>query len=149
MGKIVTVIEPECGLRPPIGDAPAGAPESPDMPKIALLFVVVLSLASCGVVDTMFDGFKHVSAVRNALAAATGMKPEVGFNWHNGRLNKVTVTFPRLYRAKPLTELADTVRLTVTKEFKQAPDDIVLAFSLGPQPVASNQPFHQPRVAAR
>lgn len=119
------------------------------MSKIALLFAVALSLASCGVVDTLFDGFKHVSAVRNALAAATGMKPEVGFNWHNGRLNKVTVTFPRLYRDKPLTELADTVRRAVTKEFKQAPDDIVLAFSLGSQPLASTQPFHETRVAAR
>lgn len=119
------------------------------MRKIAVLFAVALSLASCGVVDTLFDGLKHVGAVRNALAAATGMKPEVGFNWHNGRLNKVTVTFPRRYRDKPLTELADTVRRTVTKEFKQAPDDIVLAFSLGPEPLASNPPSNQPRVAAR
>lgn len=119
------------------------------MSKIAVLFAVALCLASCGVADTLFDGFKHVSAVRNALAGATGMKPEVGFNWHNGRLNKVTVTFPRLYRDKPLTELADTVRQTVAKEFKQAPDDIVLAFSLGPEPVASNRIFHEPRVAAR
>lgn len=119
------------------------------MPKIAILFAVALSLASCGVADTLFDGFKHVSAVRNELAAATGMKPEVGFNWHNGRLNKVTVTFPRLYSAKPLTALADTVRRAVTKEFKQSPDDIVLAFSLGPEPLASNPPFNQPRIAAR
>lgn len=119
------------------------------MPKIAALFAVALSLASCGVADTLFDGFKHVSAVRTELAAATGMKPEVGFNWHNGRLNKVTVTFPKLYRAKPLAELADTVRRAVTQEFKQAPGDIVLAFSLGPEPLASNPPTHQPRVAAR
>ena len=108
------------------------------MSKIAVFLTLAISLAACGVADTLFDGFKHVSAVRNDLAAATGMKPEVGFNWHNGRLNKVTVTFPRLYRDKPLTELAETVRRTVTKEFKQAPDDIVLAFSLGPAPVASN-----------
>jgi len=108
------------------------------MPKIAVLLILAASLASCGVADTLFDGFKHVSAVRNDLAAATGMKPEVGFNWHNGHLNKVTVTFPHLYRDKPLTELAETVRQMVTKEFKQAPDDIVLAFSLGPAGVASS-----------
>ena len=101
------------------------------MSKIAVLLVLALTLASCGAVDTLFDGFQHVSDVGNDLKAATGMKPEVGFNWHNGRLNKVTVTFPRLYRDKPLAELAETVRQTVTKEFKQAPDDIVLAFSLG------------------
>jgi len=119
------------------------------MPKIAALLALALALTSCGVADTLFDGFKHVNAVRDDLAAATGMKPEVGFNWHNGRLNTVTVTFPRLYRDKPLTELADTVRQIVTKEFKQSPDDIVLAFSLGPAPVAANPPAHEPRTAAR
>jgi len=119
------------------------------MSKIAILLVLALSLAGCGAVDTLFDGFKHVSAVRDDLMAATGMKPEVGFNWHNGRLNKVTVTFPHLYRDKPLTELAETVRQTVTKEFKQAPDDIVLAFSLGPAPVAANPPVQEPQTAAR
>ena len=72
----------------------------------------------------------------------------IGFNWHNGRLNKVTVTFPRLYRDKPLAELAETVRQTVTKEFKQAPDDIVLAFSLGPAPVVSTPPSHATWAAA-
>lgn len=120
------------------------------MTKIAVLLAVAIGLAGCSVADTLFDGFKHVSDVRNDLAAATGMKPEVGFNWHNGRLNKVTVTFPHLYRDKALTELAETVRQAVTKEFKQAPDDIVLAFSLGPAPVASNSPLHQrPAVTRR
>jgi len=117
------------------------------MLKIAALFVLAISLGACSAVDTLFDGFKHVNAVRNDLMAATGMKPEVGFNWHNGHLNKVTVTFPRLYGDKSLTELAQTVRQAVAKEFKQAPDDIVLAFSLGPTPVASNRPLHQPRAA--
>lgn len=119
------------------------------MTKIAVLLAVAISLAGCSVADTLFDGFRHVSDVRNDLAAATGMKPEVGFNWHNGRLNKVTVTFPHLYRDKALTELAETVRQAVTKEFKQAPDDIVLAFSLGPAPVASNPPLHEPSTGAQ
>ena len=119
------------------------------MMKIAVLITVAISLAGCSVADTLFDGFRHVSDVRKDLATATGMKPEVGFNWHNGRLNKVTVTFPHLYRDKSLTELAETVRQAVTKEFKQAPDDIVLAFSLGPAPVASNPPLHEPGTASR
>jgi hypothetical protein len=48
------------------------------MSKIAVLLVLALTLASCGAVDTLFDGFKHVSDVGNDLKAATGMKPEVG-----------------------------------------------------------------------
>jgi hypothetical protein len=67
---------------------------------------------------------------RTDLEGATGLKPEVGFNWHNGRFEQVTVTFPRLYAGKPLGELAGTVREVVAKEFKQTPDTIVLAFSL-------------------
>jgi hypothetical protein len=43
----------------------------------------------------------------------------------------VTVAFPRIYDAKPLGELADTIRTSVKTQFKQAPENIVLAFSLG------------------
>jgi hypothetical protein len=106
------------------------------MSKIAALLVLATSLASCGVADTLVDGLKHVNAVENDLAAVTGMSPKVGFRWHNGRLETVTVMFPRLYRDKPVAELADTVRRAVMKEFNQTPDDIVLGFSLGPAPAA-------------
>jgi hypothetical protein len=43
----------------------------------------------------------------------------------------VTVNFPNLYDGKPLRELAEAVRTTVGKEFKQTPENIVLSFSLG------------------
>jgi hypothetical protein len=106
------------------------------MSKIAALLVLAISLASCGVADTLVDGLKHVNAVENDLAAVTGMSPKVGFRWHNGRLETVTAMFPRLYRDKPVAELANTVRRVVMKEFNQTPDDIVLGFSLGPAPAA-------------
>jgi hypothetical protein len=104
------------------------------MSKIAALLVLAISLAACGVADTLYDGLKHVNAVESDLAEATGMKPQVGFKWHNGSLEQVTVTFPRLYRDKPLADLAEAVRHAVAQEFKQTPDDIVLAFSLGRMP---------------
>lgn len=87
-------------------------------------------LAGCGMVDVIKNGLAYSKAVETDLAQATGMKPEVGFKWHNGSLETVTVTFPRLYSTKPLDELAGTVRQTVTKQFKQAPDTIVLAFAM-------------------
>jgi hypothetical protein len=59
------------------------------------------------------------------------MKPQVGFNWNNGRLVSVTVAFPGLYEAKPLRELAETTRASVTNQFKQTPENIVLSFSIG------------------
>src|SRR5262245_19007780 len=78
----------------------------------------------------MVDGFKHVDAVESALETSFGAKPAVGFNWHNGRLTQVTVTFPHLLDEKPLRELAETVRAAVTKEFKQTPENVVLGFAL-------------------
>ncbi len=99
--------------------------------KIAALLVFAASLAACDMFSTLIDGWKYAQAVETDLEASSGMKPEVGFHWRNGRLESVTVTFPRLYEAKPLPEFAETVRRAVGNRFKQTPDDIVLSFSLG------------------
>ena len=104
------------------------------MLKHAALLALAVGLAACGVVDTLVDGFKHVRAVESELETSVGLKPQVGFNWHNGRLLQVTVTFPQLLEARPLRELADTVRAAVIKEFKQTPENVVLGFSLGKSP---------------
>jgi hypothetical protein len=96
---------------------------------VTLAFAAVL--VACGMVDTMIDGFKHVRAVESELEASVGTKPSVGFNWNNGRLLQVTVTFPQLLDAKPLRDLGETVRAAVVKEFRQTPENIVLGFSLG------------------
>jgi hypothetical protein len=92
---------------------------------------LALGLAACGVVSSLVDGVKYAHAVETDLEATTGIKPAVGFNWNNGRLASVTVAFPGLYDAKPIGELANSVRAAVTREFKQTPDNIVLAFNLG------------------
>lgn len=82
----------------------------------------------CGRPD--FEGLSYSTAVAADLERDTGVKPEVGFNWYNGNLQSVTVTFPKVYVGKPLDELAGTVREVVAKEFKQKPDTIVLGFAL-------------------
>lgn len=96
-----------------------------------LILILATGLAACGPISTLVDGFKYAKAVEADLEAVTGLKPGVGFNWHNGRLASVTVVFPSLYKGKSLDELAGAVRSAVTREFKQTPDDIVLSFSLG------------------
>jgi len=101
------------------------------MRKLIATLALTAALAACGAVDTLVDGFKHVRAVESALETSVGTKPQVGFNWSNGRLSQVTVTFPQLIDARPVRELAETVRAAVVKEFKQTPDNIVLGFSLG------------------
>jgi hypothetical protein len=96
-----------------------------------LAFILTSGLAACGVVSTLVDGFKYAKAVETDLEEATGIRPGVGFNWNNGRLVSVTVTFPRLYEAKSIAELAEATRAAVTKEFKETPANIVLAFNIG------------------
>jgi hypothetical protein len=101
------------------------------MHKTIAILVLAAGLTACGVVSTLVDGFKYAKAVEADLEEVTGVKPAVGFNWHNGRLTSVTVNFPKLYDAKPLREVAEAARIAVGKEFKQTPENIVLAFSLG------------------
>jgi hypothetical protein len=100
------------------------------MLRIATALVVALTLASCDAVNTVTEGFAHAKAVETDLEGATGVRPQVGFNWNNGRLTSVTVTFPRLYDGKPLGELAAAARDAVAKEFQQKPDVVLLAFAV-------------------
>jgi hypothetical protein len=119
------------------------------MSRIAAILLLAISLAACGMIDTLVDGWKHTKAVENDLEMSTGMKPRVGFDWHNGRLERVTVTFPKLYEAKPLDALAETVRHSVTSEFKQTPRDIVLGFSLGAAPAGTAAQLSEPPADAQ
>ena len=98
--------------------------------KTIVVVALAGSLAGCSAVDLISKGMAYSKAVATDLERDTGVKPEVGFNWHNGNLQSVTVTFPTVYTSKPLDELAGTVREVVAREFKQTPATIVLAFSL-------------------
>src|SRR5215471_12572104 len=101
------------------------------MLRIGTALALALALAACDAVNTVTEGFGHAKAVEADLEQATGVRPQVGFNWNNGRLTSVTVAFPRVYEGTPLRELAETTRASVTSQFKQTPENIVLAFSLG------------------
>jgi hypothetical protein len=101
------------------------------MIRIVLLLALATGLAACGVIDTFIDGWKHAKAVEADLEKSAGTRPAVGFDWHNGRLTRVTVTFPGLYGKKSLPELALLVRKAVADEFRQTPQTIVLGFALG------------------
>jgi hypothetical protein len=96
--------------------------------KVAAILIFAIGLVACDAVDTVTEGFKHAKAVENDIQESTGLKPQVGFNWSNGRLVSVTVQFPRIYDSKSLRELAEMIRASVSKQFKQTPGNIVLAF---------------------
>lgn len=100
------------------------------MSRIAAALALFLTLSACDAVNTVTEGFNHAKAVEKDLEGSTGVKPSVGFNWSNGRLVQVTVTYPRLVESKPLHDLAEAARAAVSQEFKQAPEHIVLAFAV-------------------
>ena len=118
------------------------------MRKIVAILVLAAGLAACGAISTLVDGFKFAKAVENDLEQDIGLRPTVGFNWHNGRLVVVTVAFPRLYDAKPVRELADLVRAAVRKEFKQTPENVELAFAIGATPPGTTAQAEQPHRQA-
>jgi hypothetical protein len=99
--------------------------------KFAAVLLFALTLAACDAVNTVTEGASHARAVESDLERTTGVKPKVGFNWNNGRLVSVTVQYPRLIESERLGDLAKTVRASVSTQFKQTPENIVLAFSLG------------------
>jgi hypothetical protein len=94
------------------------------------IVVLAAALAGCGVAEVISNGMSYAKAVETDLMEATGVKPQVGFNWNNGSLQSVTVMFPGVYAGKPLGELADTVRTVVAREFKETPGTILLTFAL-------------------
>ena len=98
--------------------------------RIAAALIFVVTLAACGAIDTVNEGMKQARAVESDLEASTGVRPQVGFNWNNGRLVRVTVQYPQLVASRSLSDLAEAARAAVGREFKQMPDNIVLAFSL-------------------
>jgi hypothetical protein len=98
--------------------------------RFAAALIFALALTACSVVSTVTEGFKHAKAVERDLEESTGVRPQVGFNWNNGRLVSVTVQYPQLIESKPLRDLAEAARAAVSREFKQEPENIVLAFSV-------------------
>jgi hypothetical protein len=101
------------------------------MLRTLAILIFAVNLAACDAVTTVTEGYKQAQAVERTVEQSTGIKPRVGFNWNNGRLASVTVSFAGVDENKPLRELAEPVRAAVMKEFKQTPETIVLAFSLG------------------
>lgn len=102
--------------------------------RAVVILALAFTLSGCDVFGALKDGMQHARAVEGDLEQSTGVKPQVGFNWRNGRLASVTVMFPGVYQTKPLGDLAGLVRETVTREFGQTPDAIVLSFALARGP---------------
>ena len=98
------------------------------MVRLVAIVALALALAGCDFINSAKDALKTAQATEDDLETSTGLKPSVGFNWTNGRLTQVTVTYPRLVDGKPMPDLVAAVRAAIRKEFKQEPENIVLGF---------------------
>jgi hypothetical protein len=57
--------------------------------KYIVIAVLAVALSSC----SAFDGFSEGKAVEKEIETAVGVKPQVGWQWHNGKFTSVTVQF--------------------------------------------------------
>jgi hypothetical protein len=100
------------------------------LPRHLALLSLVLPAIGCDAIDSVTDGFKHTQAVATELEQAAGARPFVAFNWHNGSLTDVTITFDGVPAGPPLAELVVLARSSVRSHFKQTPERVTVAFSV-------------------
>jgi hypothetical protein len=98
--------------------------------RLLLLTFIALMAAGCGVMGTMSEGFKHSQEVADDLGKAVGNNPFVGFNWNNGSLTNVTVTFDGIPTGRTTEEVAALSRSSIAARFQQEPQNIVISFRL-------------------
>ena len=89
-------------------------------------------LAACDAVDSMTEGFAHTKAISEKLEQEMGTKALVGFNWRNGTLETVTVTFQGIPEGTEIRDITDKAKQVIAAEFKQTPRQIIIGFSIEP-----------------
>ncbi|GAA5162960.1 hypothetical protein [Viridibacterium curvum] len=98
--------------------------------KLTAIALLATLLASCGVFDTMKEGFKHSEDVAAELEKSVGSKPFVGFNWNNGILTNINISFEGIPADKTTAEIAALARTSISQHFKQTPKSLIVSFSL-------------------
>lgn len=97
-------------------------------PLIATLLALFL-LSGCDAFDSMTEGFKHTQEIATDIEKAIGSKPFVSFNWHNGSLTNVSVTFEGVPEGVSVSEIVALARTSVASHFKQEPDQVIVSFT--------------------
>ena len=99
-------------------------------PVFVVRIALALALTACGPVDTLKEGFAHSQAVSESLEKTLGVKSFVGFNWSNGSLDSVSVTFQGIPANVPLADIVEKAKQAVAGEFKQMPSQVVISFAV-------------------
>ena len=98
--------------------------------KTLAVIAFLVALSACSVIDTLKDGFTHAEEVSTDMEKAVGSRPLVGFNWSNGSLTNITITFDGIPEDKSTSEIADLARQSIAHRFKQEPKRVIISFSI-------------------
>ncbi|WP_392533626.1 hypothetical protein [Nostoc sp. C117] len=98
------------------------------MNKFIFFLLLSLFLSNCVAIDTLRNGFEHSQAVELDLEKSIGQKPLISFNWTNGSLTDLTVTFTSIPKDKSLKQIYELTKQSITNEFKQQPQQIIISF---------------------
>ena len=101
------------------------------MKRSALSFLVVLFIASCGVVGTLTEMNEQTSRTADVLEESLGSRPQIGWNTTNGVLTDVNVYFENLddYSVS-VAELIEQVKTTVAENIKKRPGVLVVSVAI-------------------
>lgn len=101
------------------------------MKRSALSFLVVLFIASCGVVGTLTEMNEQTSKTADVLEESLGTRPQIGWNMTNGVLTDVNVYFENLddYSVS-VAELIEQVKTTVAENIKERPGVLVVSVAI-------------------
>jgi hypothetical protein len=92
----------------------------------AVLFIAT-AMSACDVASTVKDGMEKSGATASAIEARIKVKPQIGFNYHNGNLTTVTVQFSSVPNAT-LIEIERVAREEIGKAFQATPPNLVISF---------------------
>lgn len=101
------------------------------MKRSALSFLVVLFIASCGVVGTLTEMNEQTSKTADVLEESLGTRPQIGWNMTNGVLTDVNVYFENLDdHSVSVAELIEQVKTTVAENIKERPGVLVVSVAI-------------------
>jgi len=99
------------------------------MKPFIALFIMLFLLSGCDAFDSMSEGYKHTQEIGADIEKAIGSKPYVSFNWHNGSLTNVSVTFEGVPEGVSVSEIVTLARNSVASHFKQEPEQVDVRFT--------------------
>jgi len=95
--------------------------------KLIALAVISLSLGACDMAAAIKDGITQSEAAAASIEKQVGVKPQVGFSYHNGSFTAATIQFPSIPSAS-LPEVEKITRKAVLESFKGEPENLVVSF---------------------